>query len=442
MSIASCQLSIKAVNESFLHYLWQCQYFDKKELKTTAQEAISILKPGLLNTDAGPDFSQAKIKIGEIDWAGSVEIHIQSSGWVQHGHQHDRAYENVVLHVVWEDDKPVYRTDNTRMPTIVLKGRVDEKLIREYKKLIASASVIPCQSSFKEIDNLIKISMVDKALMKRLETKASHVQLLVAQNNGDWEEATYQLLAANFGFKVNKEPFLQLAKSLPYKIVQKHRHNLVQLEALLFGQAGFLVAKNKDEYITKLFDEYQFLSTKYSLQPSQMNVAQWKFLRLRPSNFPTLRIAQFASLLYAHENIFSHLIEAMAPKEWEKFFEITPSAYWQTHYRLGKKAAGLVYNFGDDSSHVVIINSVVPLLVAYGKAKDDWSLVDKAVNILQHLPTEKNKILRLWKEVGYSSKTAGDSQGMIELYQGFCQQRQCLNCAIGSAILKPYTAAV
>jgi hypothetical protein len=277
--------------------------------------------------------------------------------------------------------------------------------------------------------------------MKRLEDKANQVLILLDQNNGDWEETTYQLLAANFGFKVNKEPFLQLAKAVPYKIIQKHRDQLLHVEALLFGQAGFLVAKTKDEYITKIFTEYEFLRKKYSLQSSQLNAAQWKFLRLRPSNFPTLRIAQFASLLHSRKSIFSHLIEIEDYKALQQFLKITPSSYWQTHYRFGKKAERAVPDFGEASADVVIINSVVPLLVAYGKAKDDWTLVDKAVNILQHIAPEKNRIVALWKELGYTSKSAFDSQGLIELYNNFCQRRQCLNCNIGSAILKPGSSA-
>ena len=429
------------MSESFLHYLWQFQYFNKRELTTTVGDELIIFKAGIHNTDAGPDFSQIKVKIDGIDWAGSAEIHIKSSEWMDHGHQHDRAYENVVLHVVWEEDKPIYRHDGTRIPSLELKGRVDGQLINEYQKLINNSSVIPCEYSFRKIDHLVKLSMVDKALMKRLEDKANTVTDLLNQNQGDWEETTYQLLAANFGFKVNKEPFLQLGKALPYKIIQKHRDQLLQVEALLFGQAGFLVAKTKDEYITKLFTEYEFLSKKYSLQSSQLNAAQWKFLRLRPSNFPTLRIAQLGYLFHFRKSIFSHLIEIEDYKSLKQFFEITPSPYWQTHYRFGKKAEGMVPDFGEASADIVIINSVVPLLVAYGKAKDDWSLVDKAVNILQHIASEKNKIVTLWKDLGYTSKTAFDSQGLIELYQNFCQRRQCLNCAIGSAILKPDTVA-
>lgn len=429
------------MNESFLHYLWQFQYFDKKELKTTLGESIVVRKPGILNTDAGPDFSQASVVIDGIAWAGTVEVHVKSSGWVAHQHHTDKAYENVILHLVWEDDKPVYREDGTQLPTLELKDRVDTNLLTEYKKLVNNASTLPCEKSFRMIDDYQKISMVEKALMKRLETKAENVSRLLAANKGDWEETTYQLLAGAFGFKVNKEPFVQLAKALPYKILQKHGNNLLQMEALLFGQAGMLPAKSKDEYISQLFDEYQFLSNKYSLKDGEMNYAQWKFLRLRPANFPTLRIAQFASLLFNNKNIFSKLIEKPETDSLLKIFDIVPFSYWQSHYRFGQKSKDEVHHFGEASAQIIIINVVAPLLVAYGKSRDDWSEVEQAVNLLQSIPAEKNKITTFWKELGYASKSAMDSQGLIELYQSYCQHRQCLNCNIGVAILNPFAKA-
>ena len=425
------------MSEAFLHYLWQFQYFDKKELKTTSGDDLMVFNPGILNVDAGPDFSQSKIKIDAIEWAGSIEIHVQSSGWMEHGHDQDTAYDNVILHVVWEDDQPVQRKDGTGIPTVQLKERVDVQLVHSYLKLINHPSRIPCERSFPHVDDLVKLSMVDKVVMKRLEGKANRIHALLKQSNGDWEETTYKLLAGNFGFKVNKEPFIQLATALPYKIIQKHRDQLLQIEALLFVQAGFLVTKTRDEYISKLYHEYDFLSKKYSLQASSLNVAMWKFLRLRPSNFPTLRIAQFASMLQSKKSIFSHLLELKSYKELQAFFEIVTSDYWKTHYRFGKKRSTFVPSFGSASADIVIINTVVPLLVAYGKEKDDWNLVEKAVNILQQIPSEKNKIVSLWKELGYTSKSAFDSQGLIELFQNFCERRQCLNCSIGSSILKP-----
>ncbi len=424
------------MSESFLHYLWQFQYFEKKDLLTTAGEQLAVFKPGILNTDAGPDFSQAKVKIDGIEWAGNIEIHIQSSNWTDHGHHLDQAYENVVLHVVWTEDRHVYRKDGSRIPTLELKHRTNEQLINTYARLINHSSAIPCEHAFRRTETIIKLSMIERALIKRLEDKSTEINLSLAQNHGDWDETTYQLLASNFGFKINKDPFIQLSRALPFRIIQKHRDQLVQLEALLFGQAGFLITKTKDEYITKLYQEYSFLSKKYSLQSSQMNPIQWKFLRLRPANFPTLRIAQFASMLHSRKSIFANLVE-MDSMSIYQFFEITTSPYWQSHFRFGKKAAGFVPSFGASSAQNIIINSVAPLLVSYGKARDDWSLVEKAVNILQHIPSENNSILELWKNLGYVSKTAFDSQGLIELYQNFCKKRYCLNCAIGASILKP-----
>ncbi len=426
------------MNESFLHYLWQFQYFDKKGLKTTAGEQLLVLKSGILNSDAGPDFSHVKIKVGEIDWAGCVEIHIQSSGWYEHKHNLDKAYENVVLHVVWEENKPVYREDGTRIPTLQLKDRVEPHLINSYQKLINNPSSIPCEKSFGQVDEIVRHSMIDKALMRRVESKAKLINSLLDQNKGDWEETTYQLLASNFGFKINKDPFVQLSKSLPYKIIQKHCDKPQQIEALLFGQAGFLVTKSKDQYLSALFTEYQFLGKKYSLIDQQLHPTQWKFLRLRPANFPTIRLAQFAALLTTHKNIFSTITELSDYKSLVRFFEIQTSGYWHSHYRFGKKSKTKVAEFGEASRDNIVINTVAPLLVAYGQSHDNWSLVDRAVSVLQSIPAEKNRITRLWQNLGCDSKTAFDSQGLIELYNNYCQRRDCLNCAIGTAILKPH----
>ncbi len=425
------------MNESFLHYIWQYQYFDKTDLQTQEGEPISIFKTGILNTNAGPDFSQAKIKIGTIEWVGNVEIHTKSSEWLNHKHNIDKAYENVILHVVWENDAEIKRIDGSVIPTVELKGRVDENLIKAYKKLINSPSSIPCEKSFPNVSDLIKLSMLDQAILQRLESKAEIVNQLVKSSNNDWEETAYQVLLKNFGFKINAEPFLQLAKSLPYKIIQKHSSNLQQIEALLFGQAGMLETKTKDEYISLLYREYEFLSKKYSLHESRLNPAQWKFLRLRPANFPTLRIAQLASILHSQKNLLSTLIETDSYPKLLNVFATSPSIYWQSHYHFAKKSKGFVPDLGESSKQNLLINSVVPLLVAYGKAKDDSRLMERAVEILQHLPAEVNKITRLWTGLGISFKSAFDSQALIEQYNNLCQKRQCLNCAVGASLLKP-----
>jgi hypothetical protein len=425
------------MNESFLHYIWQFQYFEKTDLQTQEGESISIFKTGILNTNAGPDFSNAKIKIGSIDWAGNVEIHTKSSEWQNHNHATDKAYENVILHVVWENDTEIKRMDGSIIPALVLKGRVDEGLIKAYKKLINSPSSIPCEKSFANVSDLTKLSMLDQALTQRLESKAEIVHQLLKSNNNDWEETTYQLLLKNFGFKINSEPFLQLAKALPYKLIQKHSSNPQQIEALLFGQAGMLETKTKDEYISLLHREYEFLSKKYSIHESRLNPSQWKFLRLRPANFPTLRIAQLASILYSQKNLFSTLVQTDSYDKLLNVFSASPSAYWQSHYHFAKKSKGLVPELGESSKQNLLINTVVPLLVSYSKANDDVRLMERATEILQHIPAEKNKITKLWTSLGLSVKTSFDSQALIEQYNNGCQKRQCLNCAVGASLLKP-----
>jgi hypothetical protein len=425
------------MNESFLHYIWQFQYFDKANLKTQQGEQVSIFKTGWLNTNAGPDFSGAKIRIGDLDWVGNVEIHQKASDWIAHSHTQDKAYENVILHVVWEGDELIKRMDGSVIPTIELRGRVDEGLLKTYKKLVNSATAIPCEKSFPSVSELIRLSMLEKSLLQRLEHKATDVQRLLQDNGGDWQETTYQLLAKNFGFKTNSEPFFQLAKSLPYKIIAKHSSNLLQLEALLFGQAGMLETKTKDEYVTSLFQEYSFLSQKYSIHERRLNSSQWKFLRLRPANFPTLRIAQFAWLIVSNKSLFSTFVETDSFQALQSILSVSPSDYWRSHFHFARKSKSEVHLFGQASKENVIINTIVPLLVAYGRTKDDQRFVDRAMDILQHIPAEVNKITKTWTALGMSINSSFDSQALIEQYNNLCQKRNCLNCVVGVSLLRP-----
>jgi hypothetical protein len=426
------------MSESFLHYLWEFQYFTKIDLQTTDGERVVVFHPGHRNTHAGPDFQNARILIGDMEWVGTVEIHINASGWWEHKHDVDLAYENVVLHVVWKSDRPVKRSDGTMLPTLELKNRVDESLLLSYKRLINSPTDIPCYASFNDIAELTKISMLDKALFHRLETKAASVTNLLQRNNNDWEETCYQLLAKNFGFKVNAEPFLQLAQGLPYRVIMKQADQLIQVEAMLFGQAGFLEGKaDTDDYHTLLRREYTLLSRKFNLQPTQLNKSQWKFLRLRPANFATVRLAQFAALLQGRKNLFSQLIGIDSFKTLREIFSVLQSEYWQSHYRFGKPVEEAVPALGDASIENIAINTVAPLLVAYGKAKDENGFIDQAVTILQQIHAESNKITRQWVAMGVPIKTAFDSQALIELYNNFCLRRRCLDCNIGASLLKP-----
>jgi hypothetical protein len=425
------------VSESFLHYIWQFQYFDKTELVTTEGDPVQIFTTGNKNTHAGPDFFHARIIIGEMEWVGNVEIHIQSSGWYEHNHNRDQAYENVILHVVWKDDNPVKRNDGSLIPTLELKNRVDEKLLLNFKKLINSAAKIPCHTHINTVREVIKLSMFDKALLQRLQAKAEEVLDLLKRNTADWEETCYQLLCRNFGFKVNADPFFQLAKALPYKILLKHADKLVQLEALLFGQAGFLDEHSDDSYYNLLKREYTLLSQKYGLEGRKLNKAQWKFLRLRPANFPTIRLAQLAALLHDQKNIFSRILEESALKNLKAIFAVKQSEYWFRHFRFFKPSKEDVAPLGDSSVNILIINTVVPLLAAYARSKDDTIFMDRAVSVLQGMTAENNTITRLWNTIGVTNKTAFDSQALLELYSEFCVKRKCLECSIGVSLLKP-----
>jgi hypothetical protein len=426
------------MSESFLHYLWQFQYFAKTDLYTTSGEEIIVFNPGYRNTHAGPDFQQARIRIGPIEWIGTVEIHIHASGWHEHQHDTDKAYDTVVLHVVWKDDRPVRRSDGSLLPTLELKDRVDEQFLLDYKKMVNSPEKIPCASALHEVPELIKLSMLDKSLATRLETKSIAVGKLLQRNGNNWEETCYQLLAKNFGFKVNADPFLQLAQGLPLKILLKHADKSIQLEALLFGQAGFLEdEKLKDEYYAILRREYSLLQQKYSLAGSRLNKVQWKFLRLRPANFPTVRLAQLSTLVHVRQNIFSKIIAASSYEELRHILTIRQPEYWRQHYQFAKRSKTELSALGEMSINMIIINTIVPLLVAYGKLKDEQYFVDHAISMLQHVPTEMNIITRQWASLGIKSKTAFDSQALLELHHHYCLRHRCLECTIGASLLKP-----
>jgi hypothetical protein len=425
------------MNESFLHYIWQFQYFNKEDLRCSTGEQIIVINPGLKNTHAGPDFYNAKLKLENMEWAGSVEIHIYSSGWREHKHQDDAAYENVVLHVVWEENEKIYRKDGTLLPTLELKTRVASAFLLQYKRIVHSRNKIPCANAIHNVSEIIRISMLDKALTARLETKADAILRALEKNNGDWEETCYQILCRNFGFKVNTDPFLQLAQSLPYKILMKHGDRLEQIEALIFGQAGFLKETINDAYYLLLKREYTVLRKKFNLGGRQMNKAQWRFLRLRPANFPTIRLAQLSSVLFNQKNLFSKIISITSWKELMPAFSVKPSAYWLYHYRFFKKQDKEIPALGRMSIENIVINSIVPMMVAYGKSKDDQRYVDRAVQLLQETPSEENNILRSWEELGLISKTAFDSQALIELHNNFCIRRRCLDCNIGFSLLQP-----
>jgi Protein of unknown function (DUF2851) len=425
------------MHEAFLHYIWQFQYFDHRELRTTEGEKVEIFKPGLLNSNAGPDFQNAKVGIDGMEWAGSVEIHTKASGWYDHHHDQDPAYENVILHVVWENDKSVARSDQSPLPTLELKGRVEDTLIRHYGTLLNNPSVIPCKRYLNNVDDVIKQSMIERSAIQRLQTKASQILQLLKTNQGDWQETVFLVMARHFGFMVNGDPFEQLARAVTYRKLRKLNGHLLKTEAILFGQAGFLDIPQGDEYYQKLRLEFGLLTRKYDLESVRLARRQWRFLRLRPANFPTVRIAQFASFLFHQKTLSPEIFVTKDLRELRRIVSTPVSEYWRQHYRFNKQVKTRVPDMGISGTDNILINAVSPLLIAFGKYHDHQHVMDKATEILQRLPAENNSVIRTWHDLGFVIGNAFETQGALELYNEFCQRRNCLNCVIGSSLLKP-----
>jgi hypothetical protein len=425
------------MQESFLHFIWQYQYFDKTDLKTIDDLSIQIIEQGLLNSNAGPDFNNSKVIIDNMEWRGSIEIHIKSSDWNIHQHQKDKAYNNVVLHVVWENDEDVLRQDGTLIPAMELKSRVDSTLLDRFQKFVNNPVVqIPCEHHFEKVSDILKISTLDKMGMERLDEKSSQIKDLLEANNGDWDETTYQLLAKNLGLKINSEPFHELSKSVPFKLLKKHNGSLLQLEALLFGMAGFLDDAISDEYHAILAKEYQFLKQKYQLD-QKLNKFRWKLMRLRPANFPALRIAQLAAILHNKQFIFSVFTSDISPREISQWLKQKPSIYWDTHYNFESESDGKNPEIGQTTIDNIVINTIAPLLIAYGKQIDQQDYIDRAVDLLGTIKPEKNRITDIWDSISFKAKSAFDSQAQIQLFNNYCLKKQCLSCNIGTSILKP-----
>ncbi|TPE42621.1 DUF2851 family protein [Pontibacter mangrovi] len=427
------------MKEDFLHYIWQHQYFDKTALATTDGEPLQVLRVGFYNTDAGPDFREAILRVGEVEWSGSVEVHLQASDWHRHHHQHDPKYDQVVLHVVWQADVPVLRTDGTLVPVLELQDRVDLRLLHTYEQLQKSRNEVPCAAFWPEVPEIAKTLMLERALVERLEEKGEEVLQVYRSYGNDWEQAAYHTLLRGFGFKINQQAFEQLARTLPFHVVRRQQHNLPQLEALLLGQAGFL-ADADDGYAAQLQREYIFLQHKYKLQPLPRH--QWNFLRMRPANFPTVRLAQLAAALHQHASLFTKILESDSGKKYEQLFQAPVSAYWQKHYMFGRESKAVAKGMGKGSAQNLVINVAVPILAAYASHSGDRTLLEKAITLLEQLKEESNKYTRLYEELGWQAKSAADNQAALGLYKRYCHPINCMRCAVGNKIMKQNKAAL
>jgi hypothetical protein len=426
------------MNERLLQFIWQFQYFNTSELTTVSGETVHIMYAGHYNTNQGPDFTDAKIKIEHTTWAGSVELHIVKSDWEKHKHQHDKNYDNVILHVVWEDDGsrnsvPAKTGQSSLLPVLELKGRVSGLLLERYEELMNSSHFIPCEKLIHTVKDITWKSWKDRLLAERLLRKARIIELLSEQTNFHWEEVLWWTLAKNFGSTVNAVAFEAISRSLPLKILAKHRSQIHQLEALLLGQAGLLNDRFEEDYPKLLQREYKFLQEKYKLKPIHQPV---HFLRMRPGNFPTVRLAQLAMLLQNSANLFAKTCELSDAKDIRQIFDVTANDYWHYHYRFDETSSFKKKNLGQAMIDNIMINTVCPLLFAYGNYHSEQLYKDKALKWLEETGAESNNIIKGFQQLGMENKNAFDSQALIELKNEYCGKKRCLECGVGNALLK------
>ena len=421
------------MQEDFLHYIWKHKKFRFNNLKTTTGEPVVVTSVGQHNFNSGPDFFNAKLKIGEQLWAGNVEIHIKSSDWFLHGHEQDKAYDNVILHVVWDDDTEVFRKDNTPIPTLQLKDVVVASMLNNYEKLFAKQNKwINCEHDFASTDDFIITNWLERLYFERLERKSGTIETLLAASKNDWELVLFKMLTKNFGLKVNGESFFSLAQSIDFSIIRKTQSNLRVLEALLFGQAALLEQDVEDAYYISLTKEYEFLKQKFNLQNKQ--VLPLQFFRLRPPNFPTIRLSQLANLYNTHQNLFSKVIELNQLEDFYELFKISTSEFWKTHYTFQKESKTSNKMLTKSFIDLLLINTILPIKFSYAKQKGE-EIDSEITKIAMALTSEKNSIIDAFNNLKKISKSSLESQALIQLKTEYCNKNKCLQCAIGNSLI-------
>ena len=414
------------MKERLLHFIWQNKLFNTKELKTTNGTEIQILDFGKYNKDGGPDFWNAKIKIDDIILIGNIELHIYASDWKLHKHDHDKKYNNVILHVVYFNDVFI-----SNLTTLELNGRIPNLLVEKYEAMMLSKQDLICRNLLGNIDDFTLENWKERLVIERMERKSTEILDNLKLNNNDWEQTCYQLLGKYFGSHINKEPFELLTHFLNYKTLLKHKNNIFQLEALLFGVAGFLNKDFVEVYPRALKQEYNFLKLKYNLQ--QLQEHHWQFLRIRPVSFPTIRIAWFAKIIQQMP-----LLNTILESNDENYFleDIKVSDYWKEHYILDKLSKHKPKILGHDFKSILKINVFAPILYAYGKFSDEEKYTNKAFDLLSKTPNEINTKTKIFEQAGWQQRHAFDTQAMLELYDKYCTHKRCLECSIGHKILR------
>jgi hypothetical protein len=421
------------MKEEFLYYLWRFKLFNDR-LFTVDGDEIKIISSGERNYDSGPDFLFAKVKIGDTLWVGNVEMHVKSSDWIKHGHDNDDAYDNVILHVVYENDMVIKLKNGYVIPVFEVKNNFDIKFYENYLNLINSSDDILCSRLLNKVSNLIKLFWLERMMTDRLMVKAITIEKELKNSNIGYQEIFYRKLARNFGFKTNGDAFEMLAHSLPLKIILKYIDSRFQIEALLFGQSGLLSGDFNDSYPQNLKKEYKYLSQKFNLK--NVNPAVWRFMRMRPNNFPTIRISQFAALLHKSGGLFYKIPEIKRISDIRELLTVNASEYWNNHYRFDKLSKGKEKVMGNNSVNLIMINTVIPYVFVYGRTMNKQGYRAKALDWLEQLKPENNKIVRLFKNNGFPVINAMHTQAIIHMKTEYCDKKLCLECGIGQTLLQ------
>ncbi|CAM1351583.1 DUF2851 family protein [Tenacibaculum ascidiaceicola] len=422
------------MKEEFLHFLWQYKLFNSTNLISVKREVVEVIDSGSYNTNSGPDFLNAKLKIDEQLWVGNVEIHIKSSDWYAHHHEKDVNYDAVILHVVWEHDSDVFMKNNHPIPTVELQSFVQKEVLANYKKLfLKEQRWIPCEKQIAETSSFILNNWLERLYFERLENKSVVIKELLQKSNNNFEAVLFQLLAKNFGLKVNREAFLQLAQSFDFSVLRKVRFNEEQLSALLFGQAGFLEQELEEAYYLQLQKEYAYIRHKYRLEPVAKH--RFQFFRMRPNNFPTIRIAQLIALYNKYQNLFSRLIDVNKVESFYDLFTGEVNDFWKTHYTFETASKKTDKRLSKSFIDLLIINTIIPLKFVYEQARGE---VDQEglLQLIKELKPENNSIISKFLELKIKVNNAFESQALLELKNNYCAKKCCLQCAIGSKLLK------
>ncbi|MBR1549879.1 MAG: DUF2851 family protein [Bacteroidales bacterium] len=424
------------MTEAFLHYIWQHQMV-ARTLATTDGQPVAVHRAGDLNRDAGPDFFNSHLAIGGVEWVGNIEVHLRSSDWNAHRHTQDPAYNNVILHVVYEHDCDIRLQNGIVPPTLELRRFIHPALVANYDTLMEPATddSIPCAQRLPQVPGFIVDSALERLVVERIESKSKDVRRLLEESRGSWEQTCYWLMARYFGGKVNALPFELLAKATDQRLLARWKDNPQRIEALLLGQAGLLEGYFEDDYPRQLQADYEALRDGAYLQP--IDGYLWRFFRLRPSAFPTIRISQFAHLVSSSSNLFSTLLDTPEADRLERLFDCQASPYWENHYHFDQPTSrSTVKRLGRMQAQLLVINAWVPLLFVYGDVRGQQQYKEQAVGLLAQLPPEDNAILRRFQAAGLTPANAAQSQALLQLHNNYCLNRQCLQCRIGHSIIK------